>query len=351
MAPDQVAVGQTPSGWFTSLWTLQEASLRPDMKLCSRHWEILKICDSPHAPPITIDSILALVDHYQRTAPLDAEGKIPAVAMELCALTDHTCLTELLQYSPLSVLVLGNQRECLERRAEAIMSAIGAINWYTGHEDSENALLLGKYPVEFLREVRQLLGAEFFASNYRVCCFWDVFKPGASGELDLAVAGTLLPFDSLRGLSKFVLDGDSHDRFDHPATNSWQIEDDGRVIVPQAGIVISTGNHGLDKTIARADERLVATVIGPISEAEPQKVNIPEEVDLHVWMSTIFSDIPKHAVCLRQDARGWSQGVTLMALLEDEMPLEKFAKLGDFYTAQGEKILEAPTVAVDWEIF
>ena len=32
-----------PSAWFTSLWTLQEVCLRPDMLLCSKDWDVLTV--------------------------------------------------------------------------------------------------------------------------------------------------------------------------------------------------------------------------------------------------------------------------------------------------------------------
>ena len=41
-----------PDDWFTSLWTLQEACLKPDMCLCTNHWYMLKL-DSGYS--ITLD--------------------------------------------------------------------------------------------------------------------------------------------------------------------------------------------------------------------------------------------------------------------------------------------------------
>lgn len=45
--------------WFSSLWTLQEACMRPDMWLCTRSWESLK----SHASgiPIPLDCVLSLI--------------------------------------------------------------------------------------------------------------------------------------------------------------------------------------------------------------------------------------------------------------------------------------------------
>ena len=349
---DHIGVGDGPSGWFTSLWTLQESCLRPEMKLCNRRWEILRICDAPSALPVPLDSILALADHYQKKELPETghdNDEMPAGVIELCALLEHTRLTELLQYSPLAVLVLGNHRECSERRAEAIMSIIGATDWYmaTDRISQEKNLVFSKYPIQFLREVRQNLGADFFASNYGVCCYWDIFQRNDDGELDAVIAGTLLPFDPLRGQSKFVLGADSPDRFDHPTTEKWDLGDDGRVLVPEAGIVAST----ISELDIGTNQTLIATVIGPVSEDQPEKTDLPKEVNLHDWMRAIFADVPKVAVCLRQDVHGWSQGAILMAVFEDEVPLKTFAKLADFYTKRHDGFVEPRGVLVNWEIF
>src|SRR5205085_1011178 len=59
-SPD-TGVGEGP-GWFTSLWMLQESSLRPGMTICSRSWEVLTLHNSPYPLPVTLDSILVLWD-------------------------------------------------------------------------------------------------------------------------------------------------------------------------------------------------------------------------------------------------------------------------------------------------
>ncbi|MCJ1387455.1 hypothetical protein MMC18_000298 [Xylographa bjoerkii] len=46
-----------PSGWFTSLWTLQEVCLRPDMLLCDKDWRLLSLSSGFNIP---IDHIVAL---------------------------------------------------------------------------------------------------------------------------------------------------------------------------------------------------------------------------------------------------------------------------------------------------
>ncbi|KAF2107368.1 hypothetical protein BDV96DRAFT_305109 [Lophiotrema nucula] len=45
-------------GWFTSLWTLQEICLRPDMWLCSSDWQLFTVGNNV---PISFNTIIALV--------------------------------------------------------------------------------------------------------------------------------------------------------------------------------------------------------------------------------------------------------------------------------------------------
>ena len=49
-----------PVPWFTSLWTLQEACLRPDMVLCNRHWQPLTAGEQTLVP---LDHLVTL-DNY-----------------------------------------------------------------------------------------------------------------------------------------------------------------------------------------------------------------------------------------------------------------------------------------------
>jgi hypothetical protein len=46
-----------PAGWFTSPWTLQESSVRPDMLFCDRQWRLARL----YGRPITLDALVGLV--------------------------------------------------------------------------------------------------------------------------------------------------------------------------------------------------------------------------------------------------------------------------------------------------
>lgn len=51
-----------PCGWFTSLWTLQEFFLRPDMMMVDSNWELF-ILLGPVSLAVTVDLIVALQYH------------------------------------------------------------------------------------------------------------------------------------------------------------------------------------------------------------------------------------------------------------------------------------------------
>lgn len=77
-------------------------------------------------------------------------------------------MSELIWMSPSAVFTFGQLRQCSESRAEAIMSVIGATQWYEDHiaehgtAPPEADLVLGLYPVAFLNEAASKLGPTFF---------------------------------------------------------------------------------------------------------------------------------------------------------------------------------------------
>lgn len=337
--------GQAPSGWFTSLWTLQESFLRPEMSLCNAKWEVLKICDDPDSAEVTVDSIIALVDFDKKNGSVDDE--MPISATEITALVHHICFDELLEPSPLSAFTLGNRRVCTERRAEAIMSVFGATDWFLNIDPDkrEENLVLEKYPLQFLEEVRGTHGAMFFASNYGFCCFWDIFRQNENGSLDARPVGTLLPFDPVRNESKFTISLDARELVDHPSVATWRLAEDGRVLLPEVGVVASTDESFDTET----NQSLLATVMGP-STGEPLMIVTRQGISLQEWMTGFIPELQKHAICLIQGRTGWSRGIILMEVYEGEEPLKTFAKIADYYTNHSENPVDVKTFEVDWEV-
>lgn len=115
------------NAWFTSLWTLQEACLRPDMLICNEQWEVLTVTAGV---PLSLSDIVALV---QSAAPISESKKrvqVPGGVERIWKMLHESGMRELVTLSRASIIGLGDRRECSHRRAEAIMSAIGTCRWF-----------------------------------------------------------------------------------------------------------------------------------------------------------------------------------------------------------------------------
>ena len=108
-------------GWFTSLWTLQEACLRPDMYICNKSWTFLTLNS---VVPVLFDAMIAISRVVLGFFNKRLQG-VPRGSIDLFSVLMMTGMNSLLVMSQQQVLVLGDQRECTGRRAEAIMSVLG----------------------------------------------------------------------------------------------------------------------------------------------------------------------------------------------------------------------------------
>src|SRR5271154_3960511 len=94
----------------------------------------------------------------------DDEPDMPPAVEELGTLLMETCMDELIWMSPSAVFTFGQLRQCSQSRAQAIMSVVGATEWFEHHvaqhhtAPSEDCLVLGFYPASFLNEAANKLG-------------------------------------------------------------------------------------------------------------------------------------------------------------------------------------------------
>ena len=259
-----------PSAWFTSLWTLQEVCLRPDMLLCSKHWDMLTI---GNGQPVSLDGLAMLSSHIidhasctsilmgpqaaashrfdpvaleidpnERLAALIRGGQYPRGYLELFILLEKTGLEDLHIINRESILKLGSQRHCKEGRAEAIMSVIGSTHWFIEAFEkgtlrkTENELVLDLYPLSFLKETAQVVGAHFFHSIH-------IRNRKDNDMLEEPLCrGSLLPFSpntpsSEQVAMKIFLPRWHRKEADHPSVKSWKIAADGSVEIFQAAIL------------------------------------------------------------------------------------------------------------------
>jgi hypothetical protein len=94
------------------------------MLVCTAEWEPVEIANEA----VALNDLVALC--LATRAVAQSMVSHPRGVEELLQLLRDTGLDNLLQLSQLSIITMGNQRHCSERRAEAIMSAIGATDWF-----------------------------------------------------------------------------------------------------------------------------------------------------------------------------------------------------------------------------
>lgn len=115
--------------WFSSLWTLQEAVLCPEMELCCKDWCRL---EDDWGAAISLKSLLVFI--HQCSDVGKEKWKWPAGPAELHDLHIHTSMANvLMSESPMAVCAATALRQCSgppSSRAPAIMSAIGVTEWW-----------------------------------------------------------------------------------------------------------------------------------------------------------------------------------------------------------------------------
>lgn len=345
-----------PLRWFTSLWTLQEACLRPNLLLCKQDWEILSagsqmsvslddlialmrwivhdlasfetLCDSDSTQSHQLDSTYHKITSARKLEALIHGGKYSRGFVELFELLERISMLEDPERE--TITRLGVQRHCSEGRAEAIMSVIGATNWWTealrsGHNANAN-IVLGLYPLAFLREVVSIIGSQFYNSVIvRSASHTEILhKPN--------IRGSLLPFSPVhdQGSDK-KFDGYSEaDVEDYPSVQTWTINSDGSVTIPEAAI--------LTEPAVSPNYKLIGNIcLAYVSDKETSYVKNPwkmdqdtryQTVDLWEWKAKPFSSLPTHLVALHSAQKLGKESVFGIVLKEIEQNV--LVKIGVF---------------------
>lgn len=338
-----------PSGWFTSLWTLQEVCLQPHMWLCTRDWDIFSV----GTKPVALDDIIALAGNVMNVMSSEENKLMPRGVYGLFATLGRTDLINLLEMTRVNILIFGNQRYCKRRRAEAIMSAIGSTRWCTSQSEAssknEEALLENTFNLAFTEETRQAVGAAFFG-------VYDLTpRPKGSYRYDklgriqnVRASATLMPFTSEKFVQRSapIRDSSAVPTEDHPSVSSWAISDKGGVNMKQAGLIASWPPS--QETTSRP--RVKANVL-----VFQDHRRLKDHVDLEKWLGEFRPNSEKHAVCLLRQADLHLHGVLLervyLDLDTDSRP--HFFKIGNFYIKRERDspvgtLSFPPATEVDW---
>ncbi|KAI3392264.1 hypothetical protein diail_5928 [Diaporthe ilicicola] len=330
-------------------------------------------------PYVPMDHIIALFELHAIPGMSALERGFPRAVRELV----HTLQISGLLYSsaglhPLGLLSTADARQCRSRRAEAIMSAIGATRWYheiprTRHEQH---LVLGLYPVQFLREVRGLFGDAFFSSQFALCCeFWDVYEdvaerlrrpredqagPVATASTDprgVFVVGTMLPFNQLRCSSRrWGLNWPHSPESERslPSNRTWELGDDGRVIMREVSLIASS-DRDFYPPQSETDHRMWR-IYGPDID-NPRQITEHQNSNIHEYLrSQLVPSLPgraKHGILTISNFAKVT-GVVLMQVYNDEEPVKTFAKIADFeldVKRQAGSVSKMIHRFVSWEVF
>jgi hypothetical protein len=266
--------------WFTSLWTLQELCLRPDMWLCSRDWEMLSITREEHMPILGIVALWQSHQHIIRTLghksgignfddglnpyehgdPEDTREQLGVALTEIKQWFKATALDRLAYLTRADILAIGDRRVCLSRRAEAIMSCLGTTKWYNqaAYSSHETNLVLNKYPLAFVQEVQAADPMNFFGDLVKHDHLFyspqgldmnialnpsnrhDLTRPAEYSIIWAHPRGSMLPFSLYGSVITPATDFFAGAFDPHPSLSTWTVRTDGRVYIPSACILAST---------------------------------------------------------------------------------------------------------------
>ena len=255
----------TVISWFSSLWTLQESLMRPDMLLLNQRWEPLTVWQVA----ITLDTIASLVmcrDVMFDDAEMASAGnkaalmaaraaRLPPGAREIYTLFSTTGMVQLGRPSPLSALALAGNRVCKHSRSQAIMSVLGATLWFRRDDfrqfsqpEDPKDMIFGLYEPAFINEVFHQMGGDFFlCSNEGATVGKDTIREAAANvenqdppepepepeagksssnfsvKVEYIVSGSMLPF-SPQSASRFLEQTEKEQGLvDHPSVLAWRI--------------------------------------------------------------------------------------------------------------------------------
>ena len=333
-------------GWMSSLWTLQEIIMKPDMLLLDKHWRPLL---AGGVVPVTFASLAQLVGPRADQVDSEMDNPTDTINWERSCANDprgvaelHDCLarTGMLQLdgpNRLTPLILGRSRQCTNSRAEAIMSVTGATEWYLGRtieqfrastDEAKEDLVCGLYPLEFVRELQMKTGGSFFMSVHDIPTL--AAMRGRGGDKDeVSLQGTMLPFMSqsrggVGGGNHFGSSVGLYEDVDHPSVSSWEIQRDGSVRLLTVGIVASNFDvTGTDEPQPKYS--VLYRGNDPVhnwSDVVIREVN----VDLIDWLSKFEGEA--YAICAI-GSKSAMQGVIIHRLDQGEGP---FIKAGTFRT-------------------
>ena len=324
--------------WFTSLWTLQETCLRPDMLLSKNDFETLQVWKCVPLTLVEIISLFAATSDILRSPTM----VVPSGVRELDTLFRQARMLGLFHLSQTSIMTMGNQRECEHRRAEAIMSAIGMTDWFktSAEEQRDENLVFKLYPNAFVAEVREKLGsASFFSATpvgrefnavLRKFCSHD---EGYSGAAD--AVGSMLPFGL--GVEAIRLDSElKYHAMEQEAVKTWVTENSGMVRITEAGVIASSNDTG------SIVDWYCQFLAAPSAESEWGIVQVKHNANLHDLLRSYKPKMPNYAICLLHSP------IFMRGIILKEIRTGVLIKVGDFWGTEQLGSFDVKSRPVSW---
>lgn len=345
--------------WFSSLWTLQEAILCPEMELCSRTW--VRLADG-WGTPISLKNLMVFLERV-RLYDFDPDMAIslPAGPRSLDWLLIDTSMGNMLSTeSPVAIWANANVRQCTDSRAPAIMSALGLTDWWhsrgvpitnpLGEEEDAEQLVLDMYPLGFVREAARKFGSEFYnvyPSNVHL-------DDAPVAVLERNALGTMLPFKRLTSEDvsgteqSFPLTANYNfyeKGVDHVSVPTWWVRADGSVRITRAGIALSSesiSTNMIDKIAAYVGW----AISGGVKEGFDPDATITE--DLGAQMSIVAADCGRVLAVVLSSRGGLLDGVFLYGLKGESSGPQYFIKIGNFFMKNHTDPITIHDTVVDW---
>lgn len=291
---------------------------------------------------------------------------MPLAASDLTLALGQSFLDEVIWISPAAVLTFGQYRQCESRRFEAIMSVIGATEWYdhliqtkqTGRAD-EN-LVHGFYPAEFLNEVAQRVGPSFYGSMHADIGYLAEAVTIHDGKWELKAGGqspgSALPFTpsdtNMVPPQKYEFS-----TYDHPSVREWTINDDGSVRIRSAALLTFLDDEMVEKD---GEDMIIAPscldMEGDVDDLASVEIETQENQDLEKYLNDFSnpSSGPNFAVCLNQqvyfnrDIPGPQTGL-LLKQVGKRGNTQLMVKIGLYFT-RASRAWDITAKQVDWLI-
>lgn len=284
-------------------------------------------------------------------------------AYDLNTLFTDTCMSEILWASPSAIFTFGQLRQCSKSRAEAIMSVVGATDWYENFVSNykvpppETDLVLGLYPLSFLAEAAAKLGPTFYTAIptdlYYLARAVDLSSGSWRAQIDAEAVGSVLPFTAsstfLVPPQKFAFASDYH-----PTVQTWDLNQDGSLTVKQAGILTFGPEENVEKDYDDSIHTIDHTAREELSY--DTELDTLECKDLEEWLSSFAdpSSAPNYAVCLYQqiyltrDIPGPQVGL-LLKQVDILGSRTRLVKVGIYFT-RASRAWDIVAKSVDWVV-